>query len=68
MPRVVVQTDDGEEVGEVEVFELSRPSGRSRYGFDGIALTTHLAEARRRENVAEMVAEAEGDRPCRSSS
>lgn len=59
MPKVQVVTDGGEVVGEVATFELSKGTRRSRYGFDGIALTEHMDEARRRENVEAMVAETE---------
>lgn len=58
MARIVVQTDDGKEVGEVPYFLLSRGSAKSRYGFDGIALTSAVDEANRLDNIREMQGEA----------
>jgi len=59
MPRVIVQTDFGEEIGEIEVFPLSRPTRQSYLGFDGIALTKHWLEAKRQEELAAQKAEWE---------
>lgn len=59
MARVVVLTDSGEEVGEIEVFPLGKPSAKSKLGFDGTALTAHWLEALRLDEVEAQKAEYE---------
>lgn len=60
--RVVVLTDAGVEVGEVETFLLSRGSLRSMYGFDGVTLTSLIHEAKRLDELDRQRAEAEAER------
>lgn len=59
MPRVVIQTDDGEVVGEVPVHEVTPRAAVYAHGWDGIEFERLWAEARAREERMAQAAESE---------